>query len=231
MDRFSNWRRRRFQRRLLSSLRNTVPNEYLETLTPSSEVGCKRIIVDAEWLECLKLPNMQLSRRPLLSINERSILLGPEPSLSVSTRQIDGRRTENADVIILANGFDTTTYLHRLKIQGAHGKYLDDFWQHRGGPSAYLSTAVPGFPNFFMVLGPNAVSGHSSAMLASENIANYALQFISLVLRGKARTVVVKDKAEREYTAEVQRRSKDKVWQTCKNGYVARNGWNSSICP
>lgn len=231
MSRFNKWRRQRFEGNLLSHLQKTVPGKYLTMLTPSFGVGCRRIIIDDGWLDCLSLSNVELTTRPLVSVNERGVVLGPEPSILSPTKNNGGYSTKSADVIILANGFETSTYLHRLKVRGTNGKYLHDVWNERGGPSAYLSTAIHGFPNFFMILGPNAVSGHSSAILASENVANYALQFISLILKGKAETVEIKERAEKDYTAEVQRRSMDKVWQTCKNGYIAPNGWNSSICP
>ena len=231
MSRLNKWRRECFERKLLSQLRKAIPGKYIDMLTPSYGVGCKRIIVDGGWLDCLKLPNVELTTRPLLSVNERSVVLGPEPADSKSTKTSRSICTKSADVIILANGFETSTYLHRLKVQGIDGVSLQDVWKERGGPSAYLSTAVHGFPNFFMILGPNAVSGHSSAILASENVANYALQLISPILRGEAYRVEIKEEAERSYTAEVQTRTRNKVWQTCRNGYIAQNGWNSSICP
>lgn len=231
MTRFNKWRRRRFESKLLLHLRKTVPEKYIPMLTPSFGVGCRRIIIDGGWLDSLNLPNVELTTRPLVSVNERSVVLGPEPSIASPTKNNGCLVTKPADVIILANGFEKSTFLHRLKIRGTDGKYLQDVWNEREGPSAYLSTAVHGFPNFFMILGPNAISGHGSAILATENVANYALQFVSLILKGKAQVVEVKEKAERDYTSEVQRRSIDKVWQTCRKGYIAPNGWNSAICP
>ena len=231
MSGFNKWQRERFQRKLLLHLKKAVPRKYLKMLTPSFGVGCKRIIIDDEWFSCLNLPNVELTTRPLLSVNERSVVLGPEPPTSATRRNNEDGVTKPTDVIILANGFENLAYLHRLKVQGTNGKYLQDIWKERGGPSAYLSTAIHGFPNFFMILGPNAVSGHSSAILASENVTNYVMHFISLILSGEAHTVEIKEKAEKDYTADVQRRSRDKVWQTCRNSYIAQDGWNSSICP
>ncbi|KAK8086053.1 hypothetical protein PG994_001027 [Apiospora phragmitis] len=240
-------RRRRFQASLLAHLRNVVPARYHAMLTPTFGVGCKRIIVDDGWLDCLSLQDrFELTTRPLVSIGERSVVLGPSPASETGPGGDDEKGgtassssgnpstviTQPADVIVLANGFETSTYLHRLTIRNGAGQSLHDVWRAQGGPGAYLSTAVHGFPNYFMVLGPNAVSGHSSAILASENVAGYALtHFVSKVLRGEARTVDVRGDAERRYTADVQRRSVDKVWQGCRGGYIAESGWNSSICP
>ncbi|KAL0780515.1 hypothetical protein CaCOL14_001850 [Colletotrichum acutatum] len=232
---FGKKRRQWFEKRLSTHLRKTVPPEYHDMLTPHFGVGCRRIIVDGGWLESLSLPNVELTNRPLVSIEPQGVVLGPRPEGRSSASNNEKRHCETilkpADVILLANGFETSTYLHRLKVQGRDGALLHDVWQANGGPGAYLSTAVHGFPNFFMVLGPNSVSGHSSAILASENVAGYALNFLKLVLSGQARTVEVQLEAEQSYTADVQRRSLDKVWQTCHNGYIQIDGWNSSICP
>ncbi|KXH29057.1 hypothetical protein CSIM01_02126 [Colletotrichum simmondsii] len=212
-----------------------VPPRYHDMLTPHFGVGCRRIIVDGGWLESLSRPNVELTNKPLVSIEPQGIVLGPRPEEERLESIDEKRHTETiqkpADVILLANGFETSTYLHRLNVQGKHGRFLHDVWQANGGPGAYLSTAVHGFPNFFMVLGPNSVSGHSSAILASENVAGYALNFLKLVLSGQARTVEIQLEAEQSYTADVQRRSLDKVWQTCHDGYIQNGGWNSSICP
>ncbi|OHF04209.1 hypothetical protein CORC01_00548 [Colletotrichum orchidophilum] len=232
---FGKKRRQWFEQRLLVHLRKTVPPRYHDILTPRFGVGCRRIIVDGGWLESLSLTNVELTNRPLVAIESQSVVLGPPPDqqhLTYNDEKKDGETIKkSADVIILANGFETSTYLHRLKVQGRNGVLLHEVWKANGGPGAYLSTAVHGFPNFFMILGPNSVSGHSSAILASENVAGYALNFIKLVLSGQARTVEVHSEAEKSYTADVQRRSLDKVWQTCHNGYIQTGGWNSSICP
>ncbi|KAJ3941155.1 uncharacterized protein N0V96_009033 [Colletotrichum fioriniae] len=232
---FGKKRRQWFEKRLLTHLRKTVPSRYHDMLTPHFGVGCRRIIVDCGWLESLSLPHVELTNRPLVSIEPQGVVLGPRPEEERLNSNDQKRHKEiiqkPADVILLANGFETSTYLHRLKVQGRNGTFLHDVWQANGGPGAYLSTAVHGFPNFFMVLGPNSVSGHSSAILASENVAGYALNFLKLVLSGQARTVEILLEAEQSYTADVQRRSLDKVWQTCHNGYIQKGGWNSSICP
>lgn len=209
-------------------------------LTPTFDVWCRRIIVDDGWLDCLSLSEdrFQLTTRPLVSVGPRSVILGPSSSKSESGGEETGGAAaeavteEPADVIVLANRFDTSTYLHRINIRNGEGKSMHDVWRAQGGPGAYISTTVHGFPNFFMVLGPNGVGGHSSVILASENVAGYVLpHFVAKVLCGAARTVEVKEEAERRYTADVQRRSRDKVWQGCRGGYIADSGWNSAICP
>ncbi|KAK8135026.1 FAD/NAD(P)-binding domain-containing protein [Apiospora sp. TS-2023a] len=204
-------RRRRFQNSLLGHMRKMVPEKYHAMLTPTFGVGCKRIIIDDGWLDCLSLHDrFELTTRPLVSVGERSVGLGPSPE-SGDEKGATEPLTEPAGVIVLANGFETSTYLHRVTIRNGAGQSLQDIWRVPGGPGAYMSTDVHGFPNLFTVLGPNAVSRHSSAILASENIAGNVLpNFVARVLSGEARTVEVEEDAERWYTADVQRRSRDK---------------------
>ncbi|KAI9743463.1 MAG: hypothetical protein M1818_002775 [Claussenomyces sp. TS43310] len=233
MSEWSKRRREKFQRKLSKHLHDTVPARYHGMLTPRFGVGCKRIIIDHQWFKSLSQPNMELTTRPLISVQSDSITLGPDPDTADSSysKQRGEPITRPVDTIVLANGFDTSTYLHRLQVRGIEQKSLQDVWDERGGPQAYLSTAIDGFPNFFIILGPNAVTGHSSAILASENVITYAMNFIRLVLNGDAMQVQVKKEAELRYTADVQERTKSKVWTGCTNGYITPEGWNSSICP
>jgi cation diffusion facilitator CzcD-associated flavoprotein CzcO len=73
-----------------------------------------------------------------------------------------------ADVIVLANGFKTNEYLDPLKVYGRDGLSVSEHWSNFGGPSAYNCSVMNGFPNFFMILGPNAATGHTSALMAGE---------------------------------------------------------------
>lgn len=88
------------------------------------------------------------------------------------------------------------------------------------------------FPNLFLIFGPNTATGHSSVVMASENMINYSLKFIKLVLNGEARTVDVKKEAEIAYTNEIQEALKDTVWQSgCSSWYHTKDGWNSTVYP
>ena len=84
----------------------------------------------------------------------------------------DGIQTDGgfipADVIILATGFQTNKFLPYMDVVGCSGENVSEHWKKYGGPSAYNCSALSGFPNFFMLLGPNAATGHTSAMMAAE---------------------------------------------------------------
>jgi len=84
----------------------------------------------------------------------------------------EGLETANgiikADVIVLANGFKTNEFLDPLQVRGRNGISLTEHWASFGGPSAYNCSVMSGFPNFFLLLGPNAATGHTSALMVSE---------------------------------------------------------------
>lgn len=84
----------------------------------------------------------------------------------------DGVRTENgfvpADVIVLATGFKTNEFLQKMEVQGKNNESVKDHWAKYPGPEAYNCSVMSGFPNFFLLLGPNAATGHTSALMAAE---------------------------------------------------------------
>lgn len=134
-------------------MRSTAPAKYHDTLIPDFDVGCKRRIFNDGYLESLHNDKLHLMESKILEI------------------QPDGVKTTDgfvpADIIVLATGFKTNTFLPYTQVRGRHGT-VSDHWQRYDGPAAYNCTAMSGFPNFFLLLGPNAATGHTSALMASE---------------------------------------------------------------
>ncbi|KAL0261233.1 hypothetical protein SLS55_004929 [Diplodia seriata] len=217
-------------------MRKTVPKKYHEILTPDYGVGCKRRIFDATWFPGLQDERIELTTQPLTAVNEKSVTLGAGrvyPKRSGKEGE-EAERTIPADIIVMANGFDTTKWLHPLKVVGRDGQDLVEVMEQRGGPQAYQGTAMDGFPNFFMVFGPNTATGHSSVIMATENMVNYALNFIKPIVQGDAETAEVKKEAEEDYTRDVQRSLKDTVFGSggCNSWYFdKKTGWNSTVYP
>ena len=138
-------RRKAYEERLMRYMKSKVPQEYWGILTPDYSAGCKRRIVDDGWLESLQSPKTTLTTRPLKSIQEQSITLGKGrtyPKTQESEDQGPEEKILPADIIILANGFELTTWLHPLRIVGKGGRNLQDVWDERGGPQAYMGTAM-----------------------------------------------------------------------------------------
>lgn len=137
-----------------------------------------------------------------------------------------------ADVVVLANGFETTRWLHPLKVTGKGGKDLVGQMEDRGGPQAYQGTAMDNFPNFFILFGPNTATGHSSVILASENMVEFTLQFVEPILKGDVSSFEVKREAEQAYTADIQKACKSTVFNSggCHSWYT-HGDWNGTIYP
>ena len=103
----------------------------------------------------------------------------------------------------------------------------------RGGPQAYLGTAMDGFPNFFLLFGPNNATGHSSVILAMENPVEHATKPISQTLNGDVTAFELKKSAELKWTRDIQTELKDTVWISggCSSWYKMKDGWNSTVYP
>lgn len=234
---FSKNERRKLEDELLRYLRKTAPESYHDMLTPDYEVGCKRRVFDGAYLESLHHSSMELTTRPLVCIEEKSITLGPAGktynSKRESGRNVDSAISLPADVIIWANGFEGDKWLQPIQIFGRAGQSLQDVFKQRGGPQMYMGTAMDGFPNFFVLFGPNTATGHSSVILASENMVNMTLKLMEPILAGDACEVEVKQEAEMAWTADIQAQLKHTVWSqgNCSSWYKDERGWNSSTYP
>jgi cation diffusion facilitator CzcD-associated flavoprotein CzcO len=181
-------------------------------------------------LTSMNKPNFTLTTQRVEALEGKQALLvrnrGDKASNTEPTTRIP------ADVIVLANGFEATRWLHPLKVYGRSGKLLQEVWDERGGPQAYMGTAMDGFPNFFLVGGPNTSVGHSSVILASESLIGYILRIVKPVLRAEARFVEPKMDAEIQWTREVQQRLKKTVFSgSCASWYKDEKGWNSTMYP
>ena len=229
--------RKRIEARLIDHMRKSVPEKYHEMLTPDYGVGCKRRIFDETWFPSLSNPAIELSTLPLTSIQPRGVTLGPgrtypDPADHDSKVPNEERKLP-ADVIVLANGFETKNWLHPLKVAGKDGRLMQDVWDERGGAQGYMGTAMDNYPNLFMIFGPNTATGHSSVILASENMVNYSLHFIRKILSGDVNTFEVKKEAEIKWTKTMQENLKDTVWTStgCRSWYKDEKGWNSTVYP
>lgn len=229
--------RKKLEKQLVEHMKNIVPQKYWEILTPDYSVCCKRRIFDASWFPGLNDPSIELTTLPLTSISGKSVTLGPgrtypdpkDTSSSAPSHEV----TIPADVIILANGFETTKWLHPLDVYGRDGKTLQDRFDEQGGASMYMGTAMDEFPNFFVIFGPNTATGHSSVILASENMVNQSLKFIKPIIEGDVATTEIKPEAYKEWTRDTQSALKKTVFATggCASWYHDAAGWNSTVYP
>ncbi len=226
--------RRKNEAGLLEHMRRTVPEKYWEVLTPNYDVACKRRIFDATWFPSLKDARIDLTTKQLLKANPRSVTLGARTYPPSKTPGPDDAEKEiDADVIILGNGFQTTQWFHPLQVVGRNGHSLRDVFAQRGGPQMYMGPTMDAFPNFFTIFGPNTATGHTSVVLASENMVNYTIKLLKPILKGDATAVEVTESAERAWSKDIQDQLQNTVWHRggCKSWYVDDGGWNSTVYP
>jgi cation diffusion facilitator CzcD-associated flavoprotein CzcO len=140
-------------------------------------------------------------------------------------------RTLKADTLILATGFNTNDFKHYVPVVGRNGTSLQDQWATRGGPHAYMRTAVDGFPSLFMVGGPNTPSGHTSAIMAIENSIEYILRLIKPVLTGHVSIVEPKPEAVQPWDRVIQGNTQATVFRGCTSWYKGQGGRNVAVYP
>ncbi|KAJ6118903.1 hypothetical protein N7471_013523 [Penicillium samsonianum] len=210
--------RARKRKRVERYMRETAPAKYHDILIPDFDIGCKRRIFDGGYLSSLHHSNLTLTDDKIVEI------------LS------DGIKTDKgfvpADVIVLATGFRTNEFLQKMQIVGNDSETVQEHWSKYPGPEAYNCSALGGFPNFFMLLGPNSATGHTSALMAAENSINYALRILKPVFEGKATSVELDSKAEYTYVYKMQDALKMRVWNAgCLSWYSNEKKWNSMSYP
>lgn len=188
--------------RALGHLAGQVPDPVLrDALTPDHQFGCKRVLFSDDYFTTLRLPHVRLVP---------SALTAYEPGAVVAA---DGSRHE-VDVVVAATGFHSTRQPYAELVTGRDGISLDQYWSQ--GMRAYASTVVHGFPNLFVLDGPNATLAHNSAVLMIEAQADYAASALPWTSHGPLEVSV---DAEQDYIDEIQERSG--VWTSgCSNWYV-----------
>jgi hypothetical protein len=116
-------------------------------------------------------------------------------------------------------------------VRGRDGRTMDDVWQ--GSPQAYLGTTVAGFPNLFMLVGPNTGLGHNSVVFMIESQLNYIMDCLGHLGRDAISTFEVREDAQQRYNDHLQRRLDGTVWTSggCVSWYIDANGRNSTVWP
>ena len=128
-----------------------------------------------------------------------------------------------ADVIVLATGFESHGFVAPMRIAGAGGRTLAETWA--GVPKAYLGTSVPGFPNLFLLYGPNTNGGSGSVIFTIEAGMRHVLAALGELERGRARRIEVRREAAERFERELRTALATTVWHTgCTNWYVDADG-------
>jgi len=210
---------RAFEQLLRWSIRRAVRDPVLrERVTPDYSPGCKRILISSDWYPALQRPDVHLHDGGARAI---------EPDAVVAA---DGTRV-NCDVLVWCTGFRVDDPLGSLRVEGLDGQDLCTTWGDR--PRAHLGVTVPGFPNAFLLLGPNTALGHNSVVVMIEAQVDYAMQAIREALSaGPQAWLDVRSERMDAFIDEVDQRLGGQVWQAgCHSWYLNDNGENFTIWP
>lgn len=180
--------------------------DLIGKLTPDYPIGGKRAVASNDFYAAVRQPHVAIA--PAVRRMDADGLTDDE-----------GRR-HDLDVVVLATGFRATDYLARLKVSGRGGQDLHAVWN--GEPAAFLGSCVPGFPNFFMLYGPNSNTGTLPFMLECQ--ARFAAGCLAALARAGGATVEVRRPAFERFNRWVQQRLEHSVYRTTRNYYASSTG-------
>ena len=195
-------------------IKKTIKDPELQKkVTPDFTIGCKRIILSSTLYPALSRDNVSLlsKEQGIKEITENGIITQ------------DGQEIE-LDLIIYSTGYDATDGVISYPVIGKQSRKLSDFWSDY--PRAYLGTAIPSFPNLFIVTGPNTGIGHTSAIFVIEAQMQYIMKSITTAMKKARKVIEVKEGAEDQYTTMIHSEMKKTVWEYggCNSWYKSKSG-------
>ena len=202
---------REFKDIALRALDASVPDEELRRkLTPEHPFGCKRLVFATDYLQALTQPHVEVVSSPARALRARSLVTADGSNLDV-------------DVVLCATGYAAAHYLGQIDVVGEGATTLRDQWSD--GAYAYLGMTVPGFPNFFMLYGPNTNVGSNSVIFMLEAQAHYIVRALKYMRRKRKTYVAVRAETMADFIARIDEWMQGTVWLTrCSNYFRAPNG-------
>ena len=204
----------------LANIDHTISDpELRRKVTPTFEIGCKRILISNDYYPALAQDHVDLVTDPIVKVTGNAVVTA------------DGQERE-VDAIVVATGFHTTEQPIAEHITGQDGRTLAQTWQAEG-MAAYKGTTIHGFPNLFQIVGPNTGLGHSSMVFIIESQIAYVLDALRTMRERDLATVQPRAEAQRRWNADLQRRLQRTVWNTggCSSWYLDSHGRNTTLWP
>jgi cation diffusion facilitator CzcD-associated flavoprotein CzcO len=204
-----------WQRTLVSTvcrlnLRGVRDRGLRERLRPKDKPMCKRMVIAAGFYRALRRESVELVDQPIDHVEPRGIVTS------------DGRLHE-LDVIVLATGFHAHSYLQPVELVGPGGLRLSEVWQEE--PRAYRTVALPGFPNFFLLLGPHSPIGNQSLFTITETQIDYAVRWIERWRAGEFTAATPRQDATDLFNAEMRTVYPRTIWVSgCDSWYLGKDG-------
>jgi cation diffusion facilitator CzcD-associated flavoprotein CzcO len=186
--------------------------------SPGYELGCKRVLISSDWYPTLRRENVELVDGAVERITRTGVI------------GADGVERA-ADTIIWGTGFQSHDFVAPMEIRGVGGRELNEVWAER--PEAYLGVTVSGFPNLFVMYGPNTNHGSGSVPYTLECQFNYAIDAIRRIRAGGLAYIDVRPEVQARWREEITARSQSTQWITggCTNWYVNGEGVNTNNWP
>jgi cation diffusion facilitator CzcD-associated flavoprotein CzcO len=183
--------------------------ELRRKVTPTDEIGCKRIMLTDDWYPALAKPNVDVVTDRIEAVTSAGVVAGGVERA--------------ADVIVYATGFKSHGFTAPMEVAGAGGRTLEQAWA--GSPTAYLGVTVPGFPNLFLIYGPHTNGGTGSVIFAIECGMQHVLAALAALDEAGARRIEVRPDAAAAFEREIKAALPRTVWHSgCRNWYVDENG-------
>ncbi len=207
------------ERLALRHLKAQVQDPALrEKLTPRYTLGCKRILVSDDYYPAMTKENVTLVTTGVEEVRARSVVA------------CDGSE-HAADTIIFGTGFHVADMPIARQVRGRGGRTLEEVW--KGSPKAFAGTTVSGFPNLFLLQGPNTGLGHTSVIVMMESQMEHVLGALRFLESSGAVAVEPREEAQAAFVAEVDRDMAGTVWMKggCRSWYLDRTGRNSTLWP
>jgi cation diffusion facilitator CzcD-associated flavoprotein CzcO len=192
-------------------IRKAVKDPQLRAkVTPRDEIGCKRVMLTDDWYPALTQPNVSVITDRIESVTPSGV------------RCLDGVERP-ADVLALATGFETHGFVAPMEVVGVGGRTLAEEWAEV--PRAYLGLSVPGFPNMFLIYGPNTNGGTGSVIYTIECGITHVIEALRARERAGAKRIEVRRAAAEEFDLELRAALSRTVWHTgCTSWYLDENG-------
>jgi cation diffusion facilitator CzcD-associated flavoprotein CzcO len=192
--------------------------ELRAKLTPDFTLGCKRVLISDDYYPAVAQPNVEVVTEGITEVTPTGIVTD------------DGVKHE-VDTIIYGTGFRVTDLPVMDMVHGRDGQSLRAAWAE--GMEAHLGTAVAGFPNFFLLIGPNTGLGHSSMVFMIESQIAYILDALKTMDRDGLRELEVRPEVQREFVDGVRSAMRNTVWTRggCTSWYLDAQGRNTTLWP
>jgi len=199
MQNSNQWLRKLYQAQSIKFIKDHIKDEDLvKTLTPLFPMGAKRVLFSDTYYPALARNNVKLVTSQIQGMHSSGVQ-SSEGSYDV-------------DVLIFGTGFITNPFLKEIEVTGVNNKSIKDIWSK--GSQNYLGISVHGFPNLFMMYGPNTNLGHNSIIIMSEAQANYIAQCIQKMKDDQLKSMDVKKEVMEAYYQETQERLNKMIWAT-----------------